>query len=101
VRSALRAEWSITAIACCQTLAACSKPDQDISSLLAQKQAAGPKTAAITTGATTPVSDGKAELAKAAEYWGKAYAQDPKDPQAALNYARNLKAQGEKSKPWR
>jgi Flp pilus assembly protein TadD len=86
----------IAAIAGCLTLAGCSKPDQDLSSLLAQKQAAGPKTAAITTGTTTPVSDGKAELAKATEFWGKAYMQDPKDPQAALNYARNLKAQGEK-----
>jgi Flp pilus assembly protein TadD len=86
----------IAAIAGCLTLAACSQPDQGLPSLLAQKQAAGPKTASITTGATTPVSDGRAELAKATEYWGKAYTQDPKDPQAALNYARNLKAQGEK-----
>jgi Flp pilus assembly protein TadD len=36
------------------------------------------------------------ELRKATEYWGKAYAQSPRDLQAALNYARNLKAMGEK-----
>ena len=36
------------------------------------------------------------ELQKATEYWGKAYAQSPRDLQAALNYARNLKAMGEK-----
>ena len=40
--------------------------------------------------------DGKAELAKATEYWGKVYAKNPKDAAVALNYARNLKAQGEK-----
>ena len=36
------------------------------------------------------------ELQKATDYWGKAYAQSPRDLQAALNYARNLKAMGEK-----
>jgi Flp pilus assembly protein TadD len=36
------------------------------------------------------------ELQKATEYWGKAYAQSPRDLQAALSYARNLKAMGEK-----
>jgi Flp pilus assembly protein TadD len=87
----------VAAIGCCLMLVACSQTDLGLSNALTtQQQAASPKTASITTGATTPASDGKAELAKATEYWGKAYGQDPKDPQVALNYARNLKAQGEK-----
>lgn len=40
----------------------------------------------------------QAELAKATTYWGEVYARDPSDPQAAYNYARNLKAKGEKHK---
>lgn len=103
-----------TAIACCLMLAACSKSDQSLSDMLAaQKPAAqNPGTeaasSAITTGATNataatnttaatkPATDGRAELAKATEYWGKIYAKNPKDAQVALNFARNLKAQGEK-----
>ena len=36
------------------------------------------------------------DLQKATDYWGKAYAENPRDLQTALNYARNLKAMGEK-----
>jgi Flp pilus assembly protein TadD len=107
----------LAAVSCCLLLAACSKPDQSLSEMLAaqkpaeQKTAAEPAVSKITTGATTPATtaaatttpatttpatDGKAELAKATEYWGKAYAKNPKDAQTALNFARNLKAQGEK-----
>lgn len=55
------------------------------------KAAEAPKTAAA-----APATDSRSELLKATEYWGQAYAKDPRDPQAALNYARNLKAMGEK-----
>ena len=41
-------------------------------------------------------TDGRSELLKATEYWGQAYAKNPQDAQTALNYARNLKAMGEK-----
>jgi Flp pilus assembly protein TadD len=40
--------------------------------------------------------DLRSELQKATDYWGKAYAKNPRDAQTALNYARNLKALGEK-----
>ncbi len=50
-----------------------------------------PKAAAV-------ASEGRSELQKATEYWGQAYAKSPGDAQTALNYARNLKAMGEKSK---
>lgn len=41
-------------------------------------------------------ADNRTELQRATEYWGKAYAKSPTDAQAALNYARNLRALGEK-----
>lgn len=47
----------------------------------------------------TKVSDNsapKTELQKAADYWGKESAKNPNDAQAAVNYARNLKALGAK-----
>jgi Flp pilus assembly protein TadD len=90
----------LTAICCCLMLAACSKSEQSLSEMLAaqnpaaQKAAAEPATASITTGATTPVTDGKAELAKATEYWGKIYAKNPKDAQTALNFARKPEGAG-------
>jgi len=46
--------------------------------------------------APPPVQDGRTELQKATEYWGKAYAKNPRDGTAAVNYAKNLKALGEK-----
>jgi Flp pilus assembly protein TadD len=36
------------------------------------------------------------ELQKATEYWGKQAEKNPRDPQAAINYVRNLKALGAK-----
>ncbi|MFZ0847701.1 MAG: hypothetical protein WAO08_00665 [Hyphomicrobiaceae bacterium] len=35
---------------------------------------------------------GKSDGERAAEHWGKAYAKNPRNPEAALNYARKLKA---------
>jgi Flp pilus assembly protein TadD len=57
-----------------------------------QMAAAAPSDKALKSAAT----DGRSELQKATEYWGLAYAKNPSDTQAALNYARNLKALGEK-----
>lgn len=36
------------------------------------------------------------ELQKATTYWGKQFANNPGDPRAAVNYAKNLKASGSK-----
>jgi len=44
----------------------------------------------------TPQTAG--ELAKATEYWGKQYAANSRDLKVALNYARNLRAMGEKQR---
>jgi Flp pilus assembly protein TadD len=38
----------------------------------------------------------QSELQKATTYWGKQMAENPQDPRAALNYAKNLKAMGAK-----
>ena len=38
------------------------------------------------------------DLQKATEYWGKQYSQNPRDIKIALNFARNLKAMGEKQR---
>lgn len=38
----------------------------------------------------------EAELEKATAYWGDEHTKNPRDPKAALNYARNLKALGRK-----
>jgi Flp pilus assembly protein TadD len=38
----------------------------------------------------------KTELEKATEYWGRQYAQHPRDLKAAISYARNLKAGGQR-----
>jgi Flp pilus assembly protein TadD len=56
--------------------------------------AAGPATSPA--GATAAAPDNRSELLKATEYWGKAAGENPRDPQASLNYAKNLKALGEK-----
>ena len=49
--------------------------------------------AASATAATGGISE---ELLKATDYWGKAYAEHPRELAPALSYARNLKAMGEK-----
>lgn len=41
--------------------------------------------------------DNRSELLKATEYWGKAFAKNPNDPDAAFAYAKNLKAMGRKA----
>jgi Flp pilus assembly protein TadD len=45
---------------------------------------------------TTASGQPKSELQKATEYWGKEHAAKPGDSKAALAYAKNLKAMGQK-----
>lgn len=54
-----------------------------------------PVAAAAATGDKPPPSN-RAALQKATEFWGKAYSKNQNDAQAALNFARNLRAMGEK-----
>ncbi|MFT3733381.1 MAG: tetratricopeptide repeat protein [Hyphomicrobium sp.] len=50
-----------------------------------------------TTGNTTPSSP-ESELRKATIYWGQQYAKNPSELRPAINYAKDLKALGEKEK---
>jgi Flp pilus assembly protein TadD len=45
-----------------------------------------------------PAADQRSELVKATEFWGQKYQQNPRDLTSALNYAKNLKAMGEKQR---
>ncbi|HJU32432.1 MAG TPA: tetratricopeptide repeat protein [Hyphomicrobiaceae bacterium] len=81
----------LLAAAACSLLAAGCSSSETAQSLLAMAQAPS-----LTEAANPPSPDGRTELQKATEYWGKAYAKNPKDAQAAINFAKNLKALGEK-----
>jgi Flp pilus assembly protein TadD len=75
---------------------ACAENGLMLSSLADPQVSSG-----ITTSSTSDVAGSKAptpeaELRKATQYWGTIYAKDPSDGEAAYNYARNLKALGEK-----
>ena len=72
-------------------LAACSQVGS-FSSQLAGAQS--PSSQENTTAAIA--ADTRTDLQKATEYWGREFAKNPRDAQIALNYARNLKALGEK-----
>jgi Flp pilus assembly protein TadD len=49
-------------------------------------------------GPVDPSKPPQTELERAIEYWGKLYATNPRDLKAAIAYAKNLKAAGEKEK---
>ena len=49
-----------------------------------------------------PIADaGPGQLDEALKYWGSKYSKEPSDKQAALNYAKNLKAAGHKEQAFR
>lgn len=88
--SALRAHGQAILVAgACGLLGACAQGGPTLPQLAMTPEAdqASPSKAG---------ADSRTELQKATDYWGKAYAKSPTDAQAALNYARNLKALGEK-----
>jgi len=99
----LRQGGTIAALAASLMLGACGqslKPSGGLLSVINNDQ-----TAALSQKAPPPAAQAQApassggvstELLKATDYWGQAYAKHPRDLQAALNYARNLKAMGEK-----
>lgn len=85
-RSVLRA---FAAVALCLAVAACSQlgtAQLDLDAATAKGEA----------DKTASASASGSELAKATQYWGNEFAKNPRDAKAALNYARNLKAMGEK-----
>lgn len=74
------------AVAACLALGACAQQGGEIASLSdgSAVDDAGPGPGA------TP--------AKAIEYWGKAFSKNPRNAKIALNYARSLKAMGDKQR---
>jgi Flp pilus assembly protein TadD len=73
------------------TAGGCSSQLGSAQALLEAAQA--PSLSAVTN---PPVQDDRTALQKATEYWGKEYAKSPRDAQTAINYAKNLKAMGQK-----
>ena len=56
----------------------------------------GPKDSATKTADAGAATSERSELEKATEYWGKKNKEKPTDLEPALNYARNLRAMGER-----
>lgn len=78
----------LAAIAACLVLGACAQsPKPSIPNVLALNDEPEQTSAAA-----------RSDLEKATEYWGKEYAQNPRDLQTALNYAKDLRAMGEKQR---
>jgi len=90
--------WRAILVASCSLMAgACAENKAVLSSLVEPKPSSGITTSS-TPDAASPTDPAKAQdaLRKATQYWGNIYAKDPSDGEAAYNYARNLKALGEK-----
>jgi Flp pilus assembly protein TadD len=94
----LRKGSVIAALSASLMLGACGQvlnPAGDLASITGSPQrrqapAASPAPQAVAHGGISN------ELLKATDYWGKVYEKNPRDLEPALNYARNLKAMGEK-----
>jgi Flp pilus assembly protein TadD len=85
----LKASGPLAAVAVCLALGACAQSPKPAIAQFAENAppAAKPEPA-----------DSRAELVKATEYWGKQFAGNPRALEPALNYAKNLKAMGEKKR---
>ncbi|MFN3869596.1 MAG: tetratricopeptide repeat protein [Hyphomicrobiaceae bacterium] len=85
---------AVTAILASMGLGGCAGQSSDLlPQLLASKPAPEAPPGAASDNAPTIV---QSELEKATEYWGKQFSAKPNDLTTALNYARNLKAMGQK-----
>ena len=83
-----RAGRGLAALGVCLALGACASGNGPAPLSLAE-----PSPAAAKDNKQATIAD-KSELAKATEWWGAKYAANTRDLEAALNYARNLKAMG-------
>lgn len=91
VSSAARPAAMATAISMTLLLGACAQ-NSPLNLGLSNDQ---PKTADIATASAGNAT--RADLEKATAYWGEQHAKNPRDPKAAIAYARNLKAMGRKA----
>jgi len=87
-RGALQGWQRISALAACALLGACAQASKPTLPQLMSEGEAPTRTAEA----------GRSELMKATEYWGQQYAKEPRNLEAALSYAKNLKAMGEKKR---
>jgi Flp pilus assembly protein TadD len=92
-----RSGRALIVVAGCLALGACAgnKPDTELLSLSTKPEAVGAQAAGQTAAQAV---DPTAELKKATDYWGREFSKNPRELQPALNYARNLKAMGEKQR---
>ena len=86
-----RAGRGLAALGVCLALGACASGNGPAPLSLAEPPPAAKDN-------KQPTIADKSELAKATEWWGAKYAANTRDLEAALNYARNLKAMGEKQR---
>ncbi len=92
--SALRSCRGPALLAACLMLGACAQSAKpSLPTMLSQSDAA-----AQPTGSLPAAKPDRSELMRAVEFWGQKYAKDPRDLEAALSYAKDLKAMGEKKR---
>lgn len=91
---ALRLVPTLAALAAALMLGACGQSLPGGKDLLSLNNSAPPVQIQAAGQSEAPTDPN--ELRKATEYWGKQYAENSRDLNNALNYARNLKAMGEK-----
>lgn len=91
-RSVARSASKAAMISMTLILGACSQSGGELGLGLDNDK---PKSVNIATASAATGSD--AELEKATTYWGEQHAKSPRDPKAAIAYARNLKALGRKA----
>jgi Flp pilus assembly protein TadD len=90
VKNAAFRRRGIAALAACLMLGACAQlPKPGAKDMLALSDKSGQ---------VNDAGQMRSELEKATAYWGQEYANSPRDLQKGLNYARNLKAMGEKQR---
>jgi Flp pilus assembly protein TadD len=97
--SRLRQGGTIAALAASLLLGACGQTLSSSGDLLSVSGGdKGSKSQKVAQAPATPSASGGVsdELLKATDYWGQIYAKSPRELEPALNYARNLKAMGEK-----
>lgn len=90
----LRASAGLAALLAVVLLGGCAQVG--VPSLDLLSSADSPKHEEMETADGSAGSGPQSELQKATEYWGKQYAKNPRDAEAALSYAKNLKALGQK-----
>lgn len=89
-RDANKVGGAIAALAAALMLGACSQTSDLLQSASFFET--------TTASADEPAQSGGSELQKATAYWGQEWSKKPSDLKTGLNYARNLKALGEKQK---